>query len=82
MKAERFALPVEQGVGHLDENSGPVTSLRVAAGGAPMAQVDQNFESFLDDPMGLPALDVGNHADAAAIVFLLRRIESLFSQLS
>ena len=81
VEAKLFALATEQGMGGLNEYASAVSRLRVAAGSPAVPQVDQDFEAFLDNLVGLLALDVGDHAHAAAIVFLLRRVQPLLGQL-
>ena len=67
-------------MGHLQQDAGAVAGFGVAAGGAAVAQVDQHLKPFLDDAVGLAALDVGDYADAAVVVFLLGGIEALGGQ--
>ena len=43
-----------------------------------MLQVQENIDALLDDFMGLIAIDVDNHADAAGIVLVLGVVESVF----
>ena len=74
-------LPAQEGVGHLHQDAGAVAGVGVGAGRAAMPQVVQHLQRFGDDGVGLFALDVGDHADAAGVVFLLRGVEPGLSQL-
>ena len=42
-----------------------------------MQQVDQDLERLADDRMRRPALDVGDEADAAGIMFVAWVVETL-----
>ena len=78
VEAERRGLLGEELVGHLHEDARAVAGLRVGAGSAPVSEVDEGFEALRDDVVGLPALDVGDEADAACVVLEARVVEALF----
>ena len=66
----------EEGIGHLHQNAGAVAGVGVGTGRAAVAQVIEHLQGFGDDGVGLVALDVGHHADAAGVVFVLRGIQA------
>ncbi len=68
----------EEGVGHLDQDAGAVTSVMLAADRAAVVQVGQHGNCLLDDLMGLFPLDIGDEADAAGIVLELGIVKPLF----
>jgi hypothetical protein len=57
-------------VRNLDQDPGAVALQRVGANGAAVRQILQDLEALLDDFMRLLALDVGDEADAAGVVFI------------
>ena len=79
--AQSFALVLEKPVGHLDQNTGAIPRFGVVPAGATVTQVDQDLQGLVDDLVGLVPLDVGDHAHAAAIVLVLRRIKSVSGRL-
>ena len=76
LSGQRHAQPrsyfAEKGVGHLDQYAGAVAGVRVGTGGAAMPKIVEHLQGFDDDGMGLIALDVGHHADAARVMLMLR----------
>ncbi len=76
------ALLLEELAGHLDQYSGAVAGLRVAAAASPVPQIDQHLEGLDDDLVGLLPFDVGNYPHAAASVFQLGGVESVLGQLT
>ena len=71
------AFALEKGVRNLDQDARAVAGLRIAAAGAAMRQIDQNLDALQDDIVRLPALDIGDKADAAGVVLVLRAVKSL-----
>ena len=67
-------------VGHLEQDAGAVAGFRVATAGAAMSQVHQNLQGLGDDLVGLAAIDVGDDAHAAAVVFQMGGIEAVAGQ--
>ena len=80
LETQSIALPAKKGVGHLQQYAGAIPGLRVAAGGPPVAQVDEHLEPLFNNLVGLAAFDVGNDANAATVVLLFRRIQALSGQ--
>ena len=76
----RHLLAVER-IGQLDQDTRAVAHQLVGTDGAPMVQIFQNLQRILDDVMRLGALDVGHEADAAGIVFLGGRIQTVFLEM-
>ena len=74
-QARRFAL--EERVRNLDQDARAIAGLRIAPAGAAMGQIDQNLHAFENDVVRLPAFDVGDEADAASVVLVLRAVKSL-----
>ena len=60
----------EELVRHLDQDAGAVARLGVGAHRAAVSQVLEDQQPLLDDGVALLALDVGDEADAAGIVFV------------
>jgi hypothetical protein len=67
----------EQGVGHLDEDAGAVAEQRIGTHGAAVIEVFENFQRLGNDRMAFGALDVGDEAHAASVVFITRIVEPL-----
>jgi hypothetical protein len=51
--------------------------ISVGADGAPVVEVLQDLQALLDDRVALVALDMGDKADAAGIVFVGRIVQTL-----
>ena len=66
--AEFGALLLEEQIGHLDENSGAVSGVGVAAAGPPVPEIHQCLDALFDDVVGLYTLDVGDHTDSASVM--------------
>ena len=49
----------------------------IAAASAAMRQIDEDLDALEDDIVRLVAFDIGDEADAAVIVFILRMIQTL-----
>ena len=71
------AFALEERVRNLDQNSRAIAGLRIATASAAMRQVDQNLDALQDDVVRLPPLDVGDKADAASVMLVLRAVKSL-----
>ena len=76
-EAELGALAREELVRDLDQHAGAVAGFRIAAAGAAMRQVDQDLNALDDDVVRFLALDVGDEADSAGIVFVARVVKTL-----
>ncbi len=76
-EAELGALAREELVRDLDQHAGAVAGFRIAAAGAAVRQVDQNLDALDDDVVRFLALDIGDEADAAGVVFLGRVVQAL-----
>jgi hypothetical protein len=70
-------LLAQEPVRQLQREPCAVGKLRIPADRATVIEVLQDRQSLLDDRMRLPALDVGNEADAAAVVFVSRVVQPL-----
>ena len=58
--------------GDLHQDAGAVAGARVGADRAAMFEIAQDRDRVLDDLVRLAALDVGDEADAAGILFVAR----------
>ena len=61
----------------LHEDARAVAGERVGADGAAMGQIFEDLQTVLDDLAARPAFQIGDEADAAGIVLVLRIVESL-----
>ena len=66
----------EQIVRHLDQNTGTVSALDVVARTAAVLHACQHSEGFGDDGVGLASLEVGDEADATAVMLEFGTIEA------
>ena len=66
-----------KGIRNLNEDPGAVAAQRIGTDGAAMVEVVQDQQGLLHDRMACAALDVGNEANAASIVFEATRIQTL-----
>jgi hypothetical protein len=64
-------------VRNLNQHTGAVAGLRIAAAGAAVGQVDQDLNALLNDGVSLLSADAGYKADAAGVVLGRRVIEAL-----
>ena len=71
-EAQPRAFALEKRVRNLNQDARAVAGLRIAAAGAAVRQVDQNLDALQDDVVRLPAFDIGDKADAAGVVLVLR----------
>ncbi|MGY4466834.1 hypothetical protein ACVWWK_002516 [Bradyrhizobium sp. LB9.1b] len=75
-EAQLLRLTSEEGVRDLHQNAGAVTGARIGADGAAVLEVAEDAECVRDDLVGLLALDVGDEADAAGILFQARIVQA------
>src|SRR5207249_10049314 len=68
----------EELVGHLEQDARPVARAGVAALGAAVKEVVEDLEPLADDVVRLDALDMGDEADPATVLFEGRIVEALF----
>ena len=64
---------------NLDEHTAAVTGFRVGTDRTTVVEIEQNFETLLDERVRFPILHVGNKADAAGIVLAPRVVKALRS---
>ena len=62
---------------NLDEHAAAVAGFRIGTDRAAMIEIEQDFETLLDDRMRFAVLHVGNEADAAGIVLAPRVVKAL-----
>ena len=62
----------KQRVGQLDEDAGTIAQQRVGANRAAMIQVFEDFQRLGNNPMTFSALDMGNKAHPARVMFVPR----------
>ncbi len=72
-----IAFPLQEAMGHLQENAGPVSGVLLAAARAAMLQVYQDLDRFADNVVRPAGFQIDDKADAAGIVFVLRVIQTL-----
>ena len=77
LEADLRGLALEEGVRNLHQNAGAVAGARIGANRATMLEIAQNVERVGDDLVRLLALDVGDEADAAGILFQAGIVETL-----
>ncbi len=76
LEADLGGLAREEGVGDLHQDAGAVAEARIGADGAAMLEIAEHAQRVGDDLMRLPALDVGDEADAAGILFQRRIVQA------
>ena len=59
--------PTKEFDGQLDQDASPVTAVGFCTGGAAVFEVFQGDQSIDDDGVRPPALNVGDHSDAAGV---------------
>jgi hypothetical protein len=57
-------------MGNLDQHTGAVTGLRVAAAGTTVSQIDQDLDALLNNLMALFATNTGDKTDAAGVMLV------------
>lgn len=67
---ESFTLTTEESIRDLSENSGAITSKRVATAGASVFQIQQNVDALPYNRVRGFALQVGYETNATGIVFI------------
>ena len=79
--ALRRHLRTVQCIGQLNQDACAVTHQFVGANGTPVVQVLQNLERVLDDLVRLGAFDMRHKPDTAGVMFLGRRIQTVFLEI-
>ena len=74
-KVERHHL-AEKPIRHLDQDAGAVAGVRIGSAGAAVFEVDEEVEGRADYRVRARALDVGDKADAARVMFFTGAIEA------
>ena len=72
LEADLGGLAREEGVRNLHQDAGAVAGARIGADRAAMFEIAENVERVGDDLVRLLALDIGDEADAAGILFQRR----------
>ena len=67
----------EETIGHLDEDAGAITRVRVRPAGTTMLEIDEQIEGLANDLMRALALDVRDETDPARVVFVARTVQPL-----
>ena len=76
LEADLRGLAREEGVRDLHQDAGAVAGARIGADRAAMLEIAENADRVGDDLMRLLALDVGDEADAAGILFEAEIVEA------
>ncbi len=79
-EAQLGALPREELVRDLNQDSRAIARLRIASASAAMSQVDEDLQSLDDDVMRLLALNIDDETDATSIVFVSWIVETLLNR--
>ncbi len=74
--AAQSALPLEEGVGQLEQQAGPVTRVGIAAAGAAVLEIYQYADGVANDVVGLHAVQIRNDTDAARVVLIGRIVQT------
>jgi hypothetical protein len=74
--AQERANSLKELVRHLNQYASAISGFGVAAAGASVSQVDQDFQRLVNYLVRLDAFDVGYHAHAAAIVLRCWGVQS------
>src|SRR3989449_9914239 len=77
LHADVCARALEELVRHLEQNARPVARAGVAALGAAMKEVVEDLERLADDVVRLDALDIGDEADPATVLFKAGIVKTL-----
>ncbi len=77
LHAQRGAFLNEELMRNLNQHTGAVACLRIAAAGPAVLQVLQHLDALFHDVVALLALDAGDEAHAAGIVLIGRVVEPL-----
>ena len=70
MNSKILAFTPQEGIGNLKEDSGTVTGHQVTAYCTSMQQVLQDPDAFLNNVMGLRAINICNKSDTATVVLI------------
>ncbi len=68
----------QEGVGHLQQDSGAVAGVRFGALCTAVFQVQQRGDRLVDDVAAAPTVNVGDHRDTAGVVFIRGVVQPLF----
>jgi len=71
------ALATEEGIGDLDQDAGAIALQLVCANRAAVSQIFEDAQPFFDNVVTFAALDVGDEAHAAGVMFIPRVVETL-----
>src|SRR5450432_2161807 len=77
VETERCTLAHKEFMGNLDQNTGAVAGLRIAAASAAVGKVDQYLDAFENDVMALLTANAGDKADPTSIVLVSRVVQPL-----
>ncbi len=70
----RHFLAIER-VGNLDQDPRAIAHQRVGTDGAPVVEVFEDLQTLFDDAVAFLALDMGDKADTAGVMFIGRIVE-------
>src|SRR3989338_1717966 len=75
---KQFALFAQKRIWHLDHDPGTVAGFRITTARTAMGQILEDLDPRADDLVGFLPFNINNEADAAAVMFELRIIKTLF----
>jgi len=76
-KTQPGALGFEESVGYLDQNSSAITCSGIAAAGASVCQVEQDFDPFDNNVVAFCPGNIRNKSYPASVVLVTRIVEAL-----
>jgi hypothetical protein len=77
LKPDLAAFPGKEFVRNLNQNASAIAGFRIAAAGAAMSQVDEDFNSLADNLVAFFAANAGYKANAARVMLVRRVVETL-----
>jgi hypothetical protein len=76
-ETETGTVPGEKLVRNLDQHTRAIAGFGIAAGSAPVSEIDQDLDTLQNDVMRTMAFYAGHKTDATGIVFVTGMVEAL-----
>src|SRR5437773_2642000 len=77
--AQLKTLLAEECVGHLNQDSGSVSRIRLRTFNAAIQHIDENLKRFANNIVRFAAVNINHKTNATAVMFELRIIKTLFN---